>query len=136
VGVLALGGRGIIAVARPQAGSKDMRRGRGMAGQLHCCCACLQSFPATGGAGRTSILGVCPGCGGKGRLIEELCSTCDGDGRAIVQCSIKVRIPAGALGSPEPNAHCGAARVRHSRWRLVQMPVISALMLLARQLLA
>jgi molecular chaperone DnaJ len=38
---------------------------------------------------------VCPACGGEGRRIRNPCGTCHGDGRARVERTVEVEIPAG-----------------------------------------
>ncbi|KAK9811356.1 hypothetical protein WJX72_002376 [[Myrmecia] bisecta] len=45
--------------------------------------------------GRTTMLGACPACGGRGITIAEWCVRCGGKGQACMQRGVKVKIPAG-----------------------------------------
>ncbi len=45
--------------------------------------------------GRVRSEGVCPTCGGKGKVIKKKCSFCNGEGRIKKTSSINVRIPSG-----------------------------------------
>ena len=45
--------------------------------------------------GQFVSVGVCPRCNGSGETVQDLCSTCSGEGRVRKDRKIKVKIPAG-----------------------------------------
>lgn len=48
--------------------------------------------------GQMQTQGVCPVCGGNGKIIDDPCDTCGGQGRVPTHESVKVTIPAGVHG--------------------------------------
>lgn len=59
------------------------------------CPTCGGSGQVTSSRGFFSIRQTCPTCGGTGQKIEQVCTRCHGEGREVINSTLKVKIPAG-----------------------------------------
>ncbi|MDE7079983.1 MAG: J domain-containing protein, partial [Clostridia bacterium] len=61
--------------------------------------------------GQQVVQTVCSNCGGKGKVIEEKCATCRGNGYSRKEASVKINIPAGVDNgvtmTVRNEGHCG-----------------------------